>query len=111
MQKFLGVLLLGLLVCSNAFADEFKPVTKEDNVSLFGVVLGDNIKNYELTKLGCSVWAIRDVKECQIVPKIKNETYFLLIGNKAEVLELQGKEEAKKYWTEAKLFKSLFENS
>ena len=42
---------------------------------------------------------------------IKNETYFLLIGNKAEVLELQGKEEAKKYWTEAKLFKSLFENS
>ena len=29
----------------------------------------------------------------------------------AEVLELQGKEEAKKYWTEAKLFKSLFENS
>jgi hypothetical protein len=32
-------------------------------------------------------------------------------GNKAEVLELQGKEEAKKYWTEAKLFKSLFENS
>ena len=42
---------------------------------------------------------------------IKNKTYFLLIGNKAEVLELQGKEEAKKYWTEAKLFKSLFENS
>ena len=42
---------------------------------------------------------------------IKNKTYFLLIGNKAEVLELQGKEEAKKYWTEAKLFKSLVENS
>ena len=41
---------------------------------------------------------------------IKNNTYFLLIGNKAEVLELQGKEdEAKKYWNEAYLFKSLFE--
>jgi len=40
----------------------------------------------------------------------KNNTYFLLIGNKAEVLELQGKEnETKKYWTEANLFKSLFE--
>ena len=40
----------------------------------------------------------------------KNKTYFLLIGNKAEVLELQGKEdETKKYWTEANLFKSLFE--
>nr|ABZ06568.1 hypothetical protein ALOHA_HF4000097M14ctg1g11 [uncultured marine microorganism HF4000_097M14] len=77
MQKFLWVLLLGLLVCSNAFADEFKPVTKEDNVSLFGVVLGDNIKNYELTKHGCSVWAIRDVKECQIVPKIKNKSFTM----------------------------------
>ena len=42
---------------------------------------------------------------------LKDQTYFMLIGNKAEVLELQGKEEAKKYWTEAKLFKSLFENS
>ena len=42
---------------------------------------------------------------------LKDQTYFSLIGNKAEVLELQGKEEAKKYWTEAKLFKSLFENS
>ena len=41
----------------------------------------------------------------------KNNTYFLLIGNKAEALELQGKEKAKKYWTEAKLFKSLVENS
>ena len=41
---------------------------------------------------------------------LKDETYFLLIGNKAEVLELQGKEEAKKYWTEAELFKSLFES-
>ena len=40
---------------------------------------------------------------------LKDETYFLLLGNKAEVLELQGKEEAKKYWTEVKLFKSLFE--
>ena len=41
---------------------------------------------------------------------IKNNTYFLLIGNKAEVLELQGKEdETKKYWNEAYLFKSLFE--
>ena len=40
---------------------------------------------------------------------LKDETYFLLLGNKAEVLELQGKEEAKKYWVEAKLFKSLFE--
>ena len=40
---------------------------------------------------------------------LKDETYFLLLGNKAEVLELQGKEEAKKYWAEAKLFKSLFE--
>ena len=40
----------------------------------------------------------------------KNKTYFMLIGNKAEVLELQGKEdETKKYWTEANLFKSLFE--
>ena len=40
----------------------------------------------------------------------KNKTYFLLIGNKAEVLELQGKkDETKKYWTEANLFKSLFE--
>jgi tetratricopeptide (TPR) repeat protein len=40
----------------------------------------------------------------------KNKTYFMLIGNKAEVLELQEKEdEAKKYWTEANLFKSLFE--
>jgi len=40
----------------------------------------------------------------------KNNTYFMLIGNKAEVLELQGKEdETKKYWTEANLFKSLFE--
>ncbi len=41
---------------------------------------------------------------------LKDQTYFMLIGNKAEVLELQGKEEAKKYWTEAKLFKSLFES-
>jgi len=40
---------------------------------------------------------------------LKDETYFLLLGNKAEVLELQGKEEAKKYWAETKLFKSLFE--
>ncbi len=40
---------------------------------------------------------------------LKDEIYFLLLGNKAEVLELQGKEEAKKYWAEAKLFKSLFE--
>ena len=40
---------------------------------------------------------------------LKDETYFVLLGNKAEVLELQGKEEAKKYWTEVKLFKSLFE--
>ena len=41
---------------------------------------------------------------------IKNNTYFLLIGNKAEVLELQGKkDETKKYWTEAYLFKFLFE--
>ena len=40
---------------------------------------------------------------------LKDETYFLLLGNKAEVLELQGKEEAKKYWTEVKLFKPLFE--
>ena len=41
---------------------------------------------------------------------IKDNTYFLLIGNKAEVLELQGKEdETKKYWNEAYLFKSLFE--
>ena len=40
----------------------------------------------------------------------KNKTYFILISNKAEVLELQEKEdEAKKYWTEANLFKSLFE--
>ncbi len=42
---------------------------------------------------------------------LKDETYFLLLGNKAEVLELQGKEEAKKYWAEAKLFKSLFEKN
>ena len=36
----------------------------------------------------------------------KNKTYFILISNKAEVLELQEKEdEAKKYWTEANLFK------
>ena len=42
--------------------------------------------------------------------KLINDTiYFLLVGNKAEVLKLQGKEESKKYWTEAKLFKSLFE--
>ncbi len=41
---------------------------------------------------------------------LKDETYFLLLGNKAEILELQGKEEAKKYWTETKLFKSLYEN-
>ena len=41
---------------------------------------------------------------------LKDETYFLLLGNKAEVLELQGKEEAKKYLAEAKLFKSLFES-
>ncbi len=40
---------------------------------------------------------------------LKDETYFVLLGNKAEVLELQGKEEAKKYWTEVKLFKPLFE--
>ena len=42
---------------------------------------------------------------------LKDETYFVLLGNKAEVLELQGKEEAKKYWAEAKLFKSLFEKN
>ena len=42
---------------------------------------------------------------------INDQTYFLLIGNKAEVLELQGKEEAKKYLAEAKLFKSIFENA
>ena len=41
---------------------------------------------------------------------LKDETYFLLLGNKAQVLELQGKEEAKKYWTETKLFKSLYES-
>ena len=41
---------------------------------------------------------------------LKDETYFVLLGNKAEVLELQGKEEAKKYWTEVKLFKSLYES-
>jgi tetratricopeptide (TPR) repeat protein len=42
---------------------------------------------------------------------LKDETYFLLLGNKAEVLELQGKEEAKKYLAEAKIFKSLFEKN
>jgi len=41
----------------------------------------------------------------------KDNIYFLLVGNKAEVLELQGKEEAKKYLAEAKLFKSIFENA
>ena len=63
---------------------------------------------------------IKDEKTFVVMPNffntffnklIKNNTYFLLIGNKAEALELQGKEEAKKYWTEAKLFKSLVENS
>jgi len=63
---------------------------------------------------------IKDEKTFVVMPNffntffnklIKNNTYFLLIGNKAEALELQGKEKAKKYWTEAKLFKSLVENS
>jgi len=41
----------------------------------------------------------------------KDNAYYLLVCNKAEVLELQGKEEAKKYWTEAKLFKLLSEKN
>ena len=75
MKKLLIILVVILSWCSVGFADESKPVIKEDNVSLFGVVLGDNVKNYELTKLGCSIWAIRDVKECQIIPKIKNKSF------------------------------------
>ena len=43
MKKFLGILVLGLLWCNVGFGG----VSREDNVNLFGIILGDDVDNYK----------------------------------------------------------------
>ena len=75
MKKLSLYVFLVFMLCNNTLAAE--AVTKEDNVSLFGIILGDNLKNY---KLG-HCFNMResdagyDLEICDIEPKIKNKTF------------------------------------
>ena len=43
MKKAIAIIVLGLLWCNVGFGG----VSREDNVSLFGIILGDDVDNYE----------------------------------------------------------------
>ena len=64
MKKLLGILVLGLLSCNVGFADE-----------LFGIKLGDNVKNYDVKKITESNTDNLKYKLFDIEPKIQNPDF------------------------------------
>ena len=66
MKKLLGILVLGLLWCNVGFADE-----------LFGIKLGDNVKNYDVKKITESNTDNLKYKLFDIEPKIQNPDFEL----------------------------------
>jgi len=74
MKKLLGIVVLGLVWCNVGAAENLtEPFEKEDNVSLFGIVLGDNINNYEHEN--CIDPTFGDHISCFITPKIRNKSF------------------------------------
>ena len=74
MKKLLSIIVLGLLWCNLSFSEELTEVfEKEDNVSLFGIVLGDNINNYEHED--CINPMYGGHIYCLITPKIQNKSF------------------------------------
>jgi len=86
MKKLLGILVLVLLWCNVGFAKDFyETFEKKDNISLFGIILGDKIDNYEhkdcFKPLMPDSMGNESKKEigwytCSIIPKVENKTFI-----------------------------------
>ena len=62
-----------------------------------------------IEKNGKKIFVVRPNYFNTFLVKLSRDTiYYNLIGNKSVVLELQGKEESKKYYAEAQLFRLIF---
>ena len=76
MKKLFLYVFLGLMVCNVGFAASFADtsIKKSDDIRFFGIILGDNITNYETRDWKCD--GDDTVNSCgYVVPKINNKSF------------------------------------